>query len=259
MIALIDGDSIAFILGWAHREHQNKEEMYKSIDEFLENLFIMTGATMYYGALASDVPCFRYDVYKVKPYKGNRPELKEHMEFWRPVVTSYLKDKWKFDSCAPMEADDLIYTAHQELHVSDPAMDYVICSPDKDLKQIPGMHYDYRTNEFCIIDSHQARYQTYRLMLEGDDSDNIAGIPGFGPKKAEAKLKLLLETNGLPEAYHATVLEAYQRHFGPYYGNLIFQETMATISLRAPLIGREITVQYVPKKSHPFEQLNSTD
>lgn len=257
MISLIDGDSLAFILGWVHKEHQNVDEMYKSIDAFLENIFIMTGADMYYGALASDILCFRYKVYKVKPYKGTRPELPEHMKFWKPIVVEYLKNQWKFDFCTsvvtPLEADDLVYTAALSLKAE--GIEHCICSPDKDLKQITGTHYDYRTNEFCIVQGYQTHYNFFRLMIEGDTTDNIAGIPGMGEKKVQEKLNPLLKLEADRIAYENLVRDMYHKHFGKYYGDLIYAETEKTISLVWDT-QREIKVHSVPEKEHPFEAMN---
>lgn len=260
MIALIDGDSIAYVLGWHHREHQNKEEMYKAVDDFLDNIFIMTGADMYFGALGGYINCFRYDIYKMKGYKATRGELQEHMVFWKPVILEYLIDKWKFQSAgyaktpfgvSTIEADDVVNTAAMFLIGQNE--EFIICSPDKDMKQIPGKHFDYKTGVFVQVDENQANYNFFKLMIEGDDTDNIAGIPGQGPKKAEEKLKPLLESGFATRGdYERLVKELYQRHFGSYYGDIIYKETYDTIALVSdPDLA--IIVQAVPMKAHPFD------
>lgn len=147
MIALIDGDSMIFMLGYVHREHQDVNEMYKSVDIFLENLFIQTRADQYYGAIAGPGKCFRYEVYKVKPYKGNRPDQTDYMNFWRPVVTRHLINNWNFDFCngegaLNYEADDLIFTAWNNVRLGT-NLECIVCSPDKDLRTIVGMHFEY--------------------------------------------------------------------------------------------------------------------
>lgn len=260
MIALIDGDSISYILGWHHREHQNKEEVYNAIDQFLDDIFIQTGATMYFGALAGNTPCFRYDRYKVRKYKGNRPiEVQEHMKFWKPVITDYLAGKWKFVSAGfahtpggvcTLEADDVINTA--VLSAKLQGLGFTICSPDKDLKQLSGFHFDYRKGEICFVDTYQSYYNYFKLMLEGDDADNIAGIPGFGPKKAEDKLKPLLEAKADRTSYEELVRSLYHRHFGPHYGDIIYAETADTISL---VWDQELPIEIhsVPERAHPFD------
>lgn len=269
MIALIDGDSIAFMLGWHHKEHQDISIMHQAIDGFLHDLFVFTGADMYYGALGTSATCFRYNVYKVKPYKGTRGEIQEHMKFWRPVINEYLVDHWKFDlafhSKFPMsnlpfigadvlEADDLICTVHKELVNTTTDGEWIICSPDKDLKQLSGFHYNYAKTDQSVehVDVFQADYNFFKLMLEGDDSDNIAGIPGFGPKKTEEKLKPLLAQQADRTAYEGLVRNLYHKHFGAYYGDIIYTETEKTISLVWDQ-QRKIDIHPVPQKLHPFE------
>lgn len=253
MIALIDGDSIAYILGHVHRDHQFVDQMHSSIDSFLDNIFRQTGANMYYGALASEQPCFRYDLYKVKPYKGNRPELSEYMAFWKPIVMGYLKNRWNFDYADGLEADDLINTAACSINAE---CEVVICSVDKDLKQIAGLHFNYRTNEFSKVDGKQAAYNFFTLMLMGDDTDNVAGIPGYGEKKTMEKLRPLLDAGADWSAYEELVRILYQKHFGPYYGNIIYEQTQNTIAL---VWDRERDIQFhsVPEKPHPFDLLTA--
>jgi 5'-3' exonuclease len=60
----------------------------------------------------------------------------------------------------------------------------VICSIDKDLRQIPGEHYNPVKDEFEVVDSEQAALTLYTSMLVGDSSDNLRGIDGLGPVKA---------------------------------------------------------------------------
>jgi hypothetical protein len=271
MIALIDGDSIAFMLGWHHKDHQDIPTMYQAVDKFLEDMFILTGVNMYYGALGTEAMCFRYNVYKLKPYKGTRVEIQEHMKFWKPVIKQYLIDHWKFDvayhSDFPMnnlpfmgadvlEADDLVYTAFKSI-LKDSDQECIICSPDKDLKQLSGLNHDYRTGETCHVDIFQADYNFFKLMLEGDDTDNIAGIPGFGPKKTQEKLKPLLESQADRITYEELVKSLYLKHFGPYYGEIIYAETEKTISLVWDR-ERKIEIQSVPAKEHPFETLGQS-
>jgi hypothetical protein len=189
------------------------------------------------------------------PYKGNRPEQQDYMNFWRPAVSHYLYNKWRFDIAHQgYEADDLIFGVHCDC-VANGMEELVVCSPDKDLRTIPGMHYDYRKNEFATIDEHQARYNFFMLMLAGDDSDNIAGIPGYGPKKAKDKLWPLLEQKADRLSYVSLVESLYHRHFGQYYGNIIYAETERTVSLMWDQ-SRKIEIHNVPKEPHPFDSLS---
>jgi hypothetical protein len=256
MIALIDGDSIAYILGWIHKENQDVAGMHTSIDVFLDDVFTMTGADMYFGALASDtVKCWRYELYRAKPYKGGRLD-DLHMLFWKPIVKDYLREKWKFQDSKLVEADDLIAMAAQmclkEGH------EFIVCSPDKDLRQLVGRHYDYRTQQFCDVDEHDALLNLYTLMIEGDKTDNIMGIPGKGEKQTKEKLHPLHATKAPASQYYSTVFEMYKRHFGEFYGKMIFEETLGTVRVNPAGAMEDIQIHAVPEKDHPFLSMNKT-
>ena len=59
---------------------------------------------------------------------------------------------------------------------------------DKDLLMIPGEHYNFVKKEFQRVEYLQGLKHFYMQCLQGDRSDNIKGIPGIGPKKAESIL-----------------------------------------------------------------------
>ena len=58
--------------------------------------------------------------------------------------------------------------------------DCVICSPDKDMKQIPGTLFDME-NVFTI--DKKSGWEWFLLQtLSGDQTDGYSGAPGFGIK-----------------------------------------------------------------------------
>ena len=82
-----------------------------------------------------------------------------------------------------MEADDLVSIwAHEAL---DRKEEYVICGIDKDLLQIPGHHYNYGKDTWQLINEEEALHNLYIQCLTGDNTDNIPGLKGIGPKKAQ--------------------------------------------------------------------------
>ena len=94
-----------------------------------------------------------------------------------------------------LEADDAlgIYaTAHSG---------HVICSPDKDLRQIPGDLYDFK-NEVVTITPEEGLEWFYIQTMAGDMTDGYSGIPGVGVKRAAT----ILEKNGCS---WETVLNAF--------------------------------------------------
>jgi 5'-3' exonuclease len=80
----------------------------------------------------------------------------------------------------------------------------VICSIDKDLLQIPGKHYNFVKKVFQEVTSDQGLKFLYMQSLIGDRSDNIIGVAGIGPVKAERALEELL-----PEEWYDKCRELY--------------------------------------------------
>ena len=67
----------------------------------------------------------------------------------------------------------------------------IIVSIDKDLKTIPGFHYNPMRREEGVIEvtMAQANYNHLLQTLTGDAVDGYSGCPGIGPKKAEKVLE----------------------------------------------------------------------
>ena len=85
------------------------------------------------------------------------------------------------------EADDLIADRASDI----PYYGCVIISLDKDLMQIPGVHFNYykdkESGQMRGL-SHTSKLDSFRSlayqMLTGDSTDNIKGIPKIGIKRA---------------------------------------------------------------------------
>jgi len=248
---IIDMDSIAYMIGWHHREHREKELVEQAIDSWFSEFLTLTDATDYLGVLGAPAShCFRYDTYKFKPYKGNRigkedTEETEWIRFWEPIIKWHLITAHKFlFAPAHLETDDIVAAVGLHL-LYEKGQAPIICSPDKDLKQIPGFHLNYKPSrkkdEEAItgllpqelkverITATQAHYNWCMQMLCGDTADNIAGVVGMGEKKATELLKGVDELE-----WNSTVERAYEKQFGPYYGNIIHKETKAVVTMMTP-------------------------
>jgi DNA polymerase-1 len=110
-------------------------------------------------------------------YKANRPD--ERPKHWQ-ACRDYLIKKHKAILVDGAEADDALGWNQTD--------DTIICSIDKDLLMILGKHYNWVKKEFTTV-THESALQTFhRQLLIGDTSDNVFGIKGIGPKKAEKAL-----------------------------------------------------------------------
>lgn len=88
-----------------------------------------------------------------------------------------------------LEADDVV-----GILATNPKVitgDKVIVSIDKDLLQIPGVHFNPSKPELGLVTvtPEQGRRWHLTQTLIGDKTDGYAGCPGIGPKKAEKILK----------------------------------------------------------------------
>ena len=105
-----------------------------------------------------------------------------------------------------MEADDLVSIWAYEARELE--LPYCVVGIDKDLLQIPGNHYNFNKQEGQFVDDDTANLNLMLQCLTGDSTDNIPGIKGIGPKKAD---KIL---SGIPMARRWSRVRAAWRGHG---------------------------------------------
>lgn len=172
-IALIDADSIVYILGWKFRDSREGYEdiMLKEVDQFMVGIIQATGATHYVGVF-SPKHTFRCDIATTKVYKGNRPPSPDWLKFWSPIIKQACINKYGFFEADNIEADDVLSILRNGILPNDVV---VLCSPDKDLNQVPGSHYNYSKATFKEVSESESKYNFWYQVLVGDTSDNITG------------------------------------------------------------------------------------
>jgi hypothetical protein len=239
MVAIIDGDYMQYIIGNNFKDiSEVSKEAVDQIEDmvfsFLQLICTTVGADKYVLAVSDPTRIyFRNALYRYKPYKGGRKD-EDWFVLWRPYILGAM-GKHGAQSIAYIEADDILcYLAERYNKIGE---EYVICSPDKDLRQIPGAHFDYSKkpagegfkpeNPIIVVTGHEATRFFYQQLIMGDSSDNIAGIPKMG----EVKAKKFLDAVEDSMFYHRDILQLYCETFGPFYGPIIFEETWQTIKL----------------------------
>jgi len=230
MIALIDADSIVYMIAWHNKDVTDiagVSQVKTACDEMITSILSASRATKYLGSFSSPVN-FRHRLYKFAPYKGTRKEKDSWMVRWEPIIKAHLCEKWGFFIPLDIEADDVMSGVW---HLLQPNDQIVICSPDKDLTQIPGLHYDYKKlGEIRSMSDFQSGHMLCTQMLTGDTTDNIKGIPGLG----DVKVKALLSSASTTDELMHRVKEQYYKHFGEYYGNIIYLENVIALQLLGP-------------------------
>ena len=124
----------------------------------------------------SDSKNFRKKIYP--DYKGHR-NRKKPCGYKR--VINELANRYEVIIMPWLEADDSLgvyATAYP---------DCILCSPDKDMRQIPGRLYDM--NETITIDKTEGDKWHFIQTLAGDQTDGYAGVPGYGVKTAAKYLE----------------------------------------------------------------------
>jgi DNA polymerase I len=179
-VILIDGDMLVYRVGFACDEEPERvaiQTMSNYISEIISDLSEYYTEHQLYLTGSSN---FRTEVAVSQPYKGSRPARKP---VHKDLLREYMLDTWKAELSDNMEADDCIAIKSTELEHKS-----IICSLDKDFLQIPTKIYDYTKKIMKEIDKRSATEWLYRQALMGDRVDNIPGIHGVGPKKAEKAL-----------------------------------------------------------------------
>lgn len=119
---------------------------------------------------------FRYDV--DPSYKGNRKGTRKPSCY--EEVVKRAKDTWAFYSHPGLEADDVLgIFATRDSNT-------ILVSEDKDMKTIPCTLF--QQGQLQKIDKATADWWFFYQTLVGDTADGYPGLPGVGPKKAEAIL-----------------------------------------------------------------------
>lgn len=197
MHVLIDGDIIGYRIGFS-TEEENEKIVVSRVATFIETmLWEDLEAETYQGYLTGSGN-FRNDIARTAPYKGNRTAPKpKHLQF----IRDYLVSAWDFRISEGQEADDEIAIAHVENNYES-----IISSIDKDFMQLKGNHWNFVKKEMVFVTEEEALKNFYRQVLTGDRVDNIIGLKGVGPVKAD---KILANCESGTEMYLACV-EAYE-------------------------------------------------
>lgn len=180
MKALIDGDVVAYrVCHHADKIGGDEDDLFRIQRDMVADWTAKAGCQAPLVCLSNG--SHRYKI--LSTYKAKRPEKPPYLEFVRKV----LEHSWPSLIYPGIEADDIM--GIQATKYPDHS---VIVSVDKDLLQIPGLHYNPDHHFFGVfaVEPERAEYNFYTQWLTGDPVDNYKGIPKVGPAKAEAILNV---------------------------------------------------------------------
>lgn len=145
---------------------------------------------------------YRKDV--VDNYKANRKAIEPELKAKLAAVHHRLVNHYGGIQADGMEADDLVRI--WALECIEAGEDFIVIAEDKDLKCIPGRHYNPKKKIIEWQSENDADLLYHQQLLTGDSADNIKGLYRIGPKKAQAWLKDL----PMGDARMRKVLEIWQ-------------------------------------------------
>jgi len=239
MKALIDGDIILYRVGYT----TDKEEEWIAIARTNDTIRLIleeVSPESYEIFLSDSAGNYRKALYP--EYKANRTQPKPvHYD----AIKAHLISFWEAKVATGQEADDALGINQTE--------GSIICSIDKDLYQVPGNHYNFVTKEFRNVSPEEGVRHFYSQLLTGDKVDNVPGIYGIGPKKAEKILAPFYE----PEEFYKAVLEAYKLAFSKEHSEEKI-ESMVLLNGQLLKIRQREEELWNPPKPREEAQLPST-
>ena len=164
MKALIDGDIVCYRSA-ASAEKDDQEIALIRASRTLQDIISVCDASEV-KLFLSGTANFRRDIYP--DYKANRLKLvkPKHLN----AVKEFLILQWGAEVTDGYEADDALGMGA--------GVQTVICSIDKDLRQIPGGHYNFVTGVFDQISAIEGWRNFYYQLVLGDRGDNVPGFDG---------------------------------------------------------------------------------
>lgn len=140
-------------------------------------------------------------------YKSNRDGKKKPLGYRDALAR--LRDSFVVNEIANLEADDVLgILATTPADDGGYAGNCVVVSSDKDMRTVPGWHYNpIAGGEPFEVSPERARLEHAVRALAGDVADGYKGCPGVGEKTALAKLSELAD----PVAQWEAALAMFRR------------------------------------------------
>jgi DNA polymerase-1 len=231
-LAVIDADSIMWNTAYYNRDNEVPD--WIAYEAYFEKILRTTGATEYCAFIGAE---FGSGISRRKliasSYKANRPPKPEFMVKHERSIREFSSSRLKFQAVPPeIEADDACAIAAS---IFKDTKEVIICGIDKDLKQIPGNHYNYVKDEFDHVIDSEADLNLFRQVLTGDSIDGISGIPGIGPTRANKILAdrrvSIISSVEVREDLYQRVIREFVSRYGVRQGLDLFAETYQLVSL----------------------------
>ena len=163
------------------------EDAIRTLDKDIAELLKATKTKECLMALSSS-PNFRYSV--LPSYKHNRKDVQKPVHL--QALREYLIATYPYKVKPQLEGDDVL-----GIMSTWKPNKYLVATIDKDLRQIPGKHYNWNTEEFFEVQEKDGDRWFFMQCLTGDPGDGYKGCPGIGKAKASKILQEVDEDTSL--------------------------------------------------------------
>ena len=212
-VLLIDGDILVYQAACAAEVpihwgedlwtlHSYEEPARAQLDDQIKSLKDTLKADKVILALTTTEVNFRKTVYPA--YKSNRNAVRKPL-VWKPL-REYVHATYETFERPGLEADDCLGILLTRPFNADKE-DRILVSEDKDMRTLPGKHYNPGKRELFEVSQSEADWKHMVQTLTGDATDGYPGCPGIGPKSAE---KIVDQTKE-PSTWWPAVVATYKK------------------------------------------------
>jgi DNA polymerase-1 len=198
VIALIDGDLVVYqcafkgedVIDWGDSVSvtANVPTIHNLVNNSIESTAEAVRADSIIVCLTDSKNNFRRAVYP--GYKEKRRRT-ARAPIGLNAAKRYIRETFEVMERPTLEADDILGILATG-NIAALKGERVVCSIDKDMLTIPGLHYNWWNHKGGVreIGEGEADLAFFTQILTGDATDNYAGVPGMGPVGAS---KILAE------------------------------------------------------------------
>lgn len=159
---------------------------------------------------------FRKNIYS--DYKNNRNKEEDYYTTLENFKKTLKLNKIEQISSKSLEAEDSINLIVSSLNKQSKDYKFIILSEDKDLLLLTKYEnckiykkYDELLTipKYCEINVDDSFIEKYKLFfsINGDQSDNIPGIPNFGPKKSSFISNIIVSYENLKSILNSPLID----------------------------------------------------
>lgn len=208
LIALIDADYIKYLVINDYKKNyinqvNKRDYLIRLTNDKVDDLLVQLNTKKYifcFSGVSSNT--FRNSIGLEKLYKGNRhgvlsyeDEIKD-----KEYIMEYIMKTYPSLLFTDLEADDIVSMLQDDKTF--------IVSRDKDLFQVPGIHWNFTTQSLINVTEDEANIFLFNQMLQGDSVDNVVGLFGYGPNK----ITQLFNEKNITQMFTVILKEYFKAH-----------------------------------------------